>query len=135
MFMRETPLGGFLAAPKYFARNYVRVAREAEVAERVAHDLLGFARLVALGIVEKIHAGLIGRAEHFRGGAGVDLLAESDPRAERKQTHLQTRFAEATVFHYCSPDSLIILGEGKGQCGKILGSLVGNKNGQCGSAQ
>ena len=75
------------------------MARPAELGDRLAHDALRLAARVRLGVVEEVHAGLVGGVETFHRGVDAELVAERDPRSEGQHADLEAAAAEASIFH------------------------------------
>jgi hypothetical protein len=71
-----------LAAPKNLARDQESLVRPAHLVKNVTHDRFGAPRSVGLGIIEKIHALVVGGSHQVARDVVADLLAERDPRSE-----------------------------------------------------
>lgn len=84
---------------EHLARHAPRIARQAEVGERIAHHAFGFAVGVGLGVVEEVDAVVVGGGEQFARFPAPHLLAEGDPGAEGERGQLEARRAEAAVLH------------------------------------
>ena len=91
-------------AEEHLARHAPAVARQPQVGEHVAHDPLGLAVGVGLGVVEEVDAVVPRRRDQFARRAAADLVAERDPGAERQRRQLQAGRSEAAVLHGGAPD-------------------------------
>ena len=78
-----------------------------QLGDGLTHDPLGFARGVGLGIVEEVHAGVVGGCQAVGGQVSGQLGSEGDPGAERKHAHLQARPTQMSVFHVHADVSLL----------------------------
>jgi hypothetical protein len=83
MFSAQALLVRQIAAPENFAGNDERIAWPVFVFDDFSHDNLGLAACVSFGVVEKIHAGVIGNRHQLHSGLTINLLAEGDPRTKR----------------------------------------------------
>ena len=97
----EAGLVGLLvfAAEVGFARNKVAAAAPTGFFQNCAHDNLGLAGGVDLGVVEKIDAGVVGGVEELLGDGIADLLTKGDPSTEGERGNLQAGAAEVAVNH------------------------------------
>ena len=105
MLAVQATLGRQVAAPIDLARDAPGVAAPTEVLQRLAHDLLGLTSRVDLGVVEEIHAAVVGRAHDFLGLLDADLERERDPGSEGESADLEARASEAPIFHETAPVS------------------------------
>ena len=72
-------LVGQPAAPENLARDEIRFMRPAHLLEDVAHDDLGAARRIGLGVVEEIDAAVVGGLHQVGRDFVRNLLPEGDP--------------------------------------------------------
>jgi hypothetical protein len=79
---RVLHVGLVVQAPEHLGRDHIAVAIPAELGDRLAHDPLGVAFGVTLGIVEEVHAGLVRRVETLHRGVDAELVAERHPGSE-----------------------------------------------------
>ena len=85
MFSTETQLRWFwirCRAKKNFGGDTIAISGSSECLQCLAHDLLGFARFIALGIVKKVNTGIKAKTKHSLRETGVYLLVKSDPGAK-----------------------------------------------------
>ena len=87
-------------APEELGGDDVGVPRPLELGEGAAHDPLGLATRVGLGVVEEVHPGLAGSGDAVRRERRVQLGPEGDPRTERQHAHLEPGAAEPPVLHF-----------------------------------
>ena len=101
VFAGEAGLVGFIVFPaeEGFGGHDVTAAAPLRLFEDVAHDEFGFAVGVGLGVVEEVHAGVVGGVEEFFGDGVADLFAEGDPGTEGEGGDLQAGAAEGAVEH------------------------------------
>ena len=86
-------------APERLRGEHVRPARPTEFPKDAAHDRLGLAPGIHLGVVEEIAARLAGGVDAVTGETGVELVAEGDPAAEGQHAHTQAGRTETSVLH------------------------------------
>src|SRR5207248_4530448 len=88
-----------LQTPEKLGRDEVRAAPPALLPEDVAHDRLGPALGIYLGVIEEINPGCV-RGRHTIAGEIVShLIAVGDPGAERELADFESRGAQAAVIH------------------------------------
>jgi hypothetical protein len=102
---REALVVGALAAPEELGGEDDVGAAPAEVADGLAHDLLGAAVGVDLGVVEEVDAGVAARLQQRLGVLDVELVAEGDPGAVGELAHAEARAAQVPVLHLASSSS------------------------------
>ncbi len=86
-------------APERFRGEHVRPAGPTEFLKDAAHDRLGLAPGIHLGVVEEIAARLAGSVDAVACETGVELVTEGDPAAEGQHAHSQAGRTEASVLH------------------------------------
>ena len=86
-------------APEQLGGEHVGVAGPPEGGDGLAHDPLGLARRVGLGVVEEVDPGAVGRGQAVLGQAAGQLGTEGHPRAERQHADLQSGMAQTSVLH------------------------------------
>ena len=69
--------------PEQLGRDHVAVSLPAELGDRLAHDPLGLAAGVRLGVVEEVDAGVAGGRRQSHGEARVELVGRTSPRNRR----------------------------------------------------
>lgn len=74
-------------------------ALPSELADGLAHDLLGAAVGVDLGVVEEVDAVVSAGLEERLGLLDVELVAEADPCSVRELAHPEPRAAQILVLH------------------------------------
>ena len=68
-----------MEAPEQLGGEDVTAARPPEGPDRLAHDLLGLAAGVGLGIVEEVDPGVVGGGQAVLGEVAGELRSERDP--------------------------------------------------------
>ncbi len=86
-------------APEELGGHRVVQARPAELLQRGPHHLFALAAGVGLGVVEEVHARVVGGGHHLDGGVGVHLVGVGHPGAERQFAHLQAGAAQSSILH------------------------------------
>ncbi len=102
VFAGEAAVVRAFAAPVDLGGDDVVGAFPAGLGEDGAHDFLGDAVGVDLGVVEEVDAGVPGGVHAFGGEVLVHLRSEGHPRTEAESRDLETRVAEKTIFHESS---------------------------------
>ena len=95
----EALVVGPLASPEDLGGNDDVGALPPELPDGLAHDLLGAAVGVDLGVVEEVDAVVAAALEEGLGFLHVKLVAEAHPRTVGELAHLQARTAEVLVLH------------------------------------
>lgn len=95
----ETLVIGAGTAPEELGGDDEIGAAPAELPDGLAHDLLGAAVGVHLGVVEEVDAVVAAALEQGLGLLDVELVAEGDPRPIRELAHLETRSPQVLVLH------------------------------------
>src|SRR5215470_1983958 len=85
--------------PEELRRYDVRRAPPAELLQDIAHDGLGRASGIDLGVVEEIHTGCKGRGHAFAGELLPHLVAIGDPGAQGELAHPEPGGAKSTIVH------------------------------------
>ena len=100
-------IGAVVLRPEiYLAGNKKAAAPPAGFFQDIAHDHLGLAVGVTLGIVEEVHAGIVGGMQQVAGDRVADLAAEGDPGAKGQRRDLQAGRTEPAVDHGHEPRSM-----------------------------
>ena len=100
----EALVVGPLAAPEELGGDDDVGAAPSEVADGLAHDLLGAAVGVDLGVVEEVDAGVAAGLQQRLGLLDVELVAEGDPGPVRELADAQPRAAQVLVLHLACLD-------------------------------
>lgn len=95
----EALVVGAGAAPEDLGGDDDVGALPAELLDGLAHDLLGAAIGVDLGVVEEVDAVVAAALEDGFGLLDVKLVAEGHPRSVRELGHLQPRSPQVLVLH------------------------------------
>ena len=82
MLAVEAPLGGFVTAPEYLARDTIRIATPVKAFECLAHDDFRFTGGVSLRVVKEIDPTIVGHSHHPLTSFYINLVLERDPGAE-----------------------------------------------------
>ena len=101
-FSVNAHVGHVEQSPVELRRDDVLVALPTQFAKGLAHDALGFAGGVGLGVVEEVDARLLGGAEtlgRLLGGLDLVGVGEGHPTAEGQKAHLESGTAEASILH------------------------------------
>src|SRR5690606_8757911 len=88
-----------LGAEENLAGNDEAAAAPFALFEDVAHYALCLAGGVALGVVEEVHARVVGGVHEFFGDGVADLVAEGHPRAEGERADFEAGVSEGAVEH------------------------------------
>lgn len=96
---RQALVVGARPAPEDLGGDDEVGALPAELADGLAHDLLGPAVGVDLGVVEEVDAVVAAALEKGLGFLDVQLVAEGHPRPVRQLGHLQPRSPQILVLH------------------------------------
>jgi hypothetical protein len=95
----EALVVGALAAPEELGGDDDVGAAPAQVPDGLAHDLLGAAVGVHLGVVEEVDARVPARLQQRLGLLHVQLVPEGHPRAVRELADAEPRPAQVLVLH------------------------------------
>src|SRR5262249_7424270 len=86
----------------------------------IAHDDLGVAAGVSLGVVKEVHARRVGRLHARARNLLADLAAIRHPRAQRERAELEASLAQTTIFHVvCSFSSSPLPGGVNKEVGRV----------------
>jgi hypothetical protein len=96
---RVARVDGVVEAPVELAGDDVRLARPAQVLNRLAHDPLRLAAGVDLGVVEEVDPGVAGDPQALGGEVAVELGTEGDPRSEGEEADPQPRASQVAILH------------------------------------
>src|SRR5690606_29887718 len=99
---RQAPLGRARVGggpEEHFAGHTEAVPRQSQVGDDVAHDPLGLAIGVSLGIVEEVDSVVPGGGDQLACRATAELVAEGDPGTKGQGGQLKAGRAEAAVLH------------------------------------
>ena len=75
------------------------VPRPVALRQEPAHDFLGGAIGIDLGVVKKVDPGIVGHVQQAPAGAVFDLVSKGDPTAKREFGELQSTVSKPAVFH------------------------------------
>lgn len=100
MLPRQALVVGARPAPEDLGGYHDVGSLPTQLADGLAHDLLGPAVGVDLGVVEEVDAVFAAGLEESLGFFDVELVAEADPRAVGELAHFEAGSAEVVVLHF-----------------------------------